>query len=97
MNTTYLHQVIEKVIKEHQWLKIDYVDSKMQITSDRVIEPIELAKDNKGRDVVYAHCFLKNGFRAFQFEGIQKIKATERNYQNVTSDSTVPAGTTDPQ
>lgn len=69
MNPIYLKQIIEKAIKDQAYLKIDYVDSKMKITKDRIIEPREIKKDT-----VWAECYLRSDVRQFKFEGIQKIK-----------------------
>lgn len=75
MNPIFVKQTIEKAIKDQRWLKIDYVDTKLKITKDRVIEPMMIKKNKDGElDRIVAHCFLKNDLRTFQFEGIQKIE-----------------------
>lgn len=73
MNPIYLKSFIEKAILEGSYLKIDYVDSKMKITKDRVIEPMELKKKDGEYNRLVAQDMGKSDLRSFLFEGIQKI------------------------
>ena len=77
MNFIWLKQQIEKAILDGNFLKIDYVSKKMEITNDRIIRPIELKQDT-----LYGHDFAKNGLRQFQFDGIQKLEVVspEKDY-----------------
>lgn len=77
MNPIFLKQQIELAIKDHKWIKIDYVSTKHEITKDRIIEPQGFKDDKKGEPEVWGHCFLRNDLRAFQFEGIQKLAIVE--------------------
>ena len=72
MNQIYLRQSIEKASLDKRWLKIDFVDKKLKITRDRVIEPMRLKVKN-GEDYVEANCYLRNDYREFPLIGIQKI------------------------
>lgn len=73
MNPIYLKSFIEKAIKDEQYLKIDYVDSKSKITKNRIIEPMEMKKDGDMYDRVIARDVSKDDMRSFLFLGIQKI------------------------
>lgn len=74
MNNIFLKQTIERAIKEQRYLKIDYVSKKMEITTDRILEPIDIKKDKEGNmEVLVATDHKKRGMRTFNFEGIQKI------------------------
>ena len=77
MNPTFLKSYIEKAILEGSYLKIDYVDSKMKITKDRIIEPMSFKDTNGVVDRVIAQDMYKNDLRTFQFEGIQKCKVVD--------------------
>ena len=72
MNPIYLRQTIEKAILEKRWLRIDFVSAKLKITRNRVIEPMKLKVKN-GEDYVEAQCYLRNDYREFPLQGIQKI------------------------
>lgn len=75
MNTVFLKQTIERAIKDQRFLKIDYVSKKMEITTDRVIEPLQIIKDKEGNmETLQAQDPKKKGMRTFQFEGIQKLE-----------------------
>lgn len=73
MNQIYLRQTIEKAILDKRWLRIDFVSGKLKITRDRIIEPMRLKVKN-GEDYVEAHCYLRNDYREFPLDGIQKIE-----------------------
>lgn len=77
MNPTFLKSYIEKAILDGSYLKIDYVDSKMKITKDRIIEPMSFKDTNGVVDRVIAQDMYKNDLRTFQFEGIQKCKVVD--------------------
>lgn len=73
MNQIYLKQVIEKAILDKRWLRIDFVSAKLAITRDRIIEPLKV-KQKHGEWYVEAQCYLRNDYREFPLEGIQKIE-----------------------
>lgn len=74
MNSTFLKSMLEKAALEGDYALIDYVDAKMNISNDRLIEPYEVKQDKSGRWIVNSMCHTKNGFRPFLLEGIQKCK-----------------------
>jgi len=73
MNLVYLKQTIEKAILDKRWLKIDFVSTKLAISRGRVIEPFKI-KQKHGEWYVEAQCYLRNDYREFPLEGIQKIE-----------------------
>ena len=73
MDLIYLRQLIEKAILDKRWIRMDFVSSRMKITRDRVIEPFKLKVKN-GEDYVEAQCYLRNDYREFPLNGIQKIE-----------------------
>ena len=77
MNPIYLKSFIEKGIKDGSYLKIDYVDSKLKITKDRIIEPMELKKKDGEYNRLVAQDMGKDDLRSFLFEGIQKISVVD--------------------
>lgn len=74
MNITFLKSQLEKAALEGDYALIDYVDAKLNITNDRLIEPFEVKPDKSGRYVCHSMCHTKGGFRPFLLEGIQKCK-----------------------
>jgi len=52
---------------------MDFVDKKMKITRNRIVEPFKLKVKN-GEDYVETQCYLRNDYREFPLVGIQKIK-----------------------
>ena len=73
MNTIYLRQQLEFAIKQKRWIRMDFVDSRMKITRDRIIEPMRLKVKN-GEDYIEAQCYLRNDYREFPLAGIQAIQ-----------------------
>ena len=79
MNPTFLKSYIEKAIIDGSYIKIDYVDSKMKVTKDRIIQPMQLKKnkDTGNFDRLVAQDMGKADLRSFVFEGIQKCKVVD--------------------
>lgn len=76
MDFTYLKQTIEKAIQDGRWLQIDYVGKgKRQEVTSRLIIPETITMHPI--PTVHAHCFLRDGYRPFQFEGIMKIEVVK--------------------
>lgn len=80
MNQVFAKQLIERAIKDAKWIKIDYVSKKLEITTDRLLEPYQLDKDKDGNvTAMMALDLVKDGVRRFDLEGIQKLEVIDPN------------------
>lgn len=66
---------IQEAIGSRQILKFDYVAKDLEITKDRLVLPIEMKIGSDGEyNAFLGYDLNKDGLRAFQLEGIQKLK-----------------------
>jgi len=70
---------IQKAISQREVLWMDYESTKTQEKTNRVIEPIGIVHYS-GRWHVIAWCRLRNGYRDFRVDMIQKLKPTGEKF-----------------
>jgi len=77
--SNYLIQ-LQSSIANYQTLKIEYV-SLDKNKSQRAIEPFALYTTQDDNWILIAFCTLRNDFRAFRLDCIQKIQASEDHFE----------------
>lgn len=68
-------QKIELAIMNQRVLMFDYVAKNLEVSRDRIFEPIEIKTNKDGiKQIVMGNDMEAEDVRAFSFEGIQKLK-----------------------
>ena len=72
-----IKQKVELAIKTHKLLKFDYVAKNLELTKDRLIEPIILLPEKGEPNRFAGNDFVKQEQRQFSFEGVQNLELVD--------------------
>ena len=79
MNThdILIKQKVELAIKEHKLVRFDYVKADLELTKDRLVEPVILLPQEGEPNRFAGNDFVKQEQRQFSFSGVQNLKVLE--------------------
>ena len=72
-----IKQKVELAIKTHKLLKFDYVAKNLEVTKDRLIEPIIFLPQKGDPNRFAGNDFIKQEQRQFSFEGVQNLELVD--------------------
>ena len=71
----YIKQQVELAITIHKLIQFDYVKQDLEVTKDRLVEPMQIIKKKDGTITGFSGFDLtKKAPRGFHFNGVQNIK-----------------------